>query len=105
MPGELKRSNSCTVYGDSYEFFKIDIPSVLDDNMSRVMSAVRQRERVKSKDLTTGPSVRKNSYSSSDAKPFKSWVLMPHSNVAALIRWARVGQQRTRQTPREVAVG
>jgi hypothetical protein len=30
--------------------------------MSRVMSAVRQRERIKSKDLTTGPSVRKNSY-------------------------------------------
>lgn len=71
MPGELKRSNSCTVCGDSYEYFKIDIPSALDDNMSRVMSAVRHRERVKSKDLTIGPSVRKNSYRTMKLPPVK----------------------------------
>jgi hypothetical protein len=62
VPGELERSNSCTVCGDSFEFFKIEIPSMIDDNMSRVISAVRHRERAKIKDLTTGPSVRRNSY-------------------------------------------
>ena len=47
---------------DSFEFFKIDIPSMIDDNMSRVISAVRHRERTKTRDFTTGPSVRRNSY-------------------------------------------
>lgn len=62
MPEELERSNSCTVCGDSFEFFKIDIPSMLDDNVSRVMSAVKHREVAISKDLTISPSVRRNSY-------------------------------------------